>query len=176
MKIDTTGASEQTAKQDKLTVKGVDASKKLAEADLTRMEKYKSIITKVGKAKKMDPAVIAGIISRESRAGAALKNGWGDHGRGFGLMQVDKCHQSVGLWDSEENVTQGTEILIGQIKAIKVKFPQWTPEQCFKGGISAYNAGVKNVRSYERMDVGTAGDDYANDVVARAQWFKSKGY
>jgi len=44
------------------------------------------------------------------------------------------------------------------------------------GGISAYNAGVKNVRSYERMDVGTAGDDYANDVVARAQWFKSKGY
>jgi len=65
----------------------VDASKKLAEADLTRMEKYKSIITKVGKAKKMDPAVIAGIISRETRAGAALKNGQG-HGSGFGLMQV----------------------------------------------------------------------------------------
>jgi len=52
------------------------------------MEKYKSIITKVGKAKKMDPAVIAGIISRESRAGAALKDGWGDRGNGFGLMQV----------------------------------------------------------------------------------------
>ncbi|XP_039531247.1 lysozyme g-like isoform X2 [Pimephales promelas] len=177
MKIDTTGASEATAKQDKLTVKGVEASKKLAEADLTRMDKYKSIITKVGRAKQMDPAVIAGIISRESRAGAALKDGWGDRGNGFGLMQVDKrYHTPVGAWDSEEHVAQGTEILIGFIKEIKAKFPQWTQDQCFKGGISAYNAGVKNVRTYERMDVGTTGGDYSNDVVARAQWFKSKGY
>lgn len=52
------------------------------------MEKYKSIIIKVGKAKKIEPAVIAAIISRESRAGAALKDGWGDRGNGFGLMQV----------------------------------------------------------------------------------------
>ncbi|KAK7141666.1 hypothetical protein R3I93_015719 [Phoxinus phoxinus] len=177
MKIDTTGASEATAKQDKLTIKGVEASKKLAEHDLARMENYKSIITKVGRAKKMDPAVIAAIISRESRAGAALKDGWGDHGNGFGLMQVDKrYHKLVGAWDSEEHVTQGTEILIGFINAIKAKFPQWTQEQCFKGGISAYNAGVNNVRTYERMDVGTTGGDYSNDVVARAQWFKSKGY
>ncbi|XP_077091875.1 lysozyme g-like [Siphateles boraxobius] len=177
MKIDTTGASEKTAKQDKLTVKGVEASKKLAEVDLTRMEKYKSIITKVGKAKQMEPAVIAGIISRESRAGAVLKDGWGDHGNGFGLMQVDKrYHTPAGAWDSEQHITQATEILTGFIKQIKAKFPQWTPEQCFKGGISAYNAGVKNVCTYERMDVGTTGDDYANDVVARAQWFNSKGY
>ncbi|XP_067237939.1 lysozyme g-like [Chanodichthys erythropterus] len=177
MKIDTTGASEATAKQDKLTVKGVEASKKLAEHDLARMEKYKSIIIKVGRAKQMDPAVIAAIISRESRAGAALIDGWGDHGNAFGLMQVDKrYHTPVGAWDSEQHVTQGTEILIGSIKEIKAKFPQWTQEQCFKGGISAYNAGVKNVRTYERMDVGTTGGDYSNDVVARAQWYKSKGY
>uniref|UniRef100_A0A8C2J4N3 Lysozyme g n=1 Tax=Cyprinus carpio TaxID=7962 RepID=A0A8C2J4N3_CYPCA len=177
MKIDTTGASERTAKQDKLTIKGVEASKKLAEHDLARMEKYKSIIIKVGGAKQMDPAVIAAIISRESRAGAALKDGWGDHGNGFGLMQVDKrYHTPKGAWDSELHVTQATEILIGFIKEVKVKFPKWTQEQCFKGGISAYNAGVKNVQTYERMDIGTTGDDYANDVVARAQWFNSKGY
>lgn len=52
------------------------------------MEKYKSLIIKVGKAKQMEPAVIAAIISRESRAGAVLKDGWGDRGNGFGLMQV----------------------------------------------------------------------------------------
>lgn len=178
MKIDTTGASEVTAKQDKLTVKGVEASKKLAEHDLARMEKYKGIITKVGKAKKMEPAVIAAIISRESRAGAALKDGWGDHGNGFGLMQVDKrYHTPVGTWDSEEHVTQGTEILIGFIKEIKAKFPQWTQEQCFKGGIAAYNKGVSRVSpQYENIDVKTSGLDYSNDVVARAQWFRSKGY
>ncbi|KAK7138345.1 hypothetical protein R3I94_013835 [Phoxinus phoxinus] len=177
MKIDTTGASEATAKQDKFIIKGVEASEKLAEHDLARMENYKSIINKVGRAKEMDPAVIAAIISRESRAGAALKDGWGDHGNGFGLMQVDKrYHKQVGAWGSEEHVTQGTEILIDFIKAIKAKFPQWTKEQCFKGGISAYNAGVNNVRSYERMDEGTTGGDYSNDVVARAQFFKSQGY
>ncbi|XP_058252305.1 lysozyme g-like [Hemibagrus wyckioides] len=177
MKIDTTGASEQTARQDKLTVKGVQASYKLAEHDLKRMQMYKTIIMKVGKAMLMDPAVIAAIISRESRAGAALVNGWGDHGNGFGLMQVDKrYHKLRGAWNSEEHLRQGTGILIDSIKQIQKKFPNWSKEQQFKGGISAYNAGVRNVRTYERMDIGTTGNDYSNDVVARAQWFKRNGY
>ncbi|XP_017547468.1 lysozyme g-like [Pygocentrus nattereri] len=176
-KIDTTGASEATARQDKLTVKGVQASYKLAEHDLKRMDQYKSIIIKVGNAKQMDPAVIAAIISRESRAGAALVDGWGDHGNGFGLMQVDKRHHIPrGAWNSEQHVTQGTEILIDSIKAIQRKFPNWPKEHQFKGGISAYNAGVRNVRTYERMDIGTTGNDYSSDVVARAQWYKRNGY
>ncbi|KAG7465027.1 lysozyme g-like 1 [Megalops cyprinoides] len=176
-KIDTTGASERTAKQDKLTVKGVEASYKLAEHDLGRMSKYKDVIIKVGKAHQMDPAVICGIISRESRAGAALKDGWGDHGNGFGLMQVDKRHHKLeGTWNSEQHISQGTRILIEFINRIKNKFPTWPKEHQFKGGISAYNAGDKNVRTYERMDIGTTGDDYANDVVARAQWFKRNGF
>lgn len=41
------------------------------------------------------------------------------------------------------------------------------------GGIAAYNAGVSKVKSYENVDEGTTGGDYANDVVARAQWFKT---
>ncbi|KAI4893763.1 hypothetical protein NFI96_033958, partial [Prochilodus magdalenae] len=176
-KIATTGASEKTARQDKLTVKGVEASHKLAENDLKKMDQYKNIIIKVGKAKQMDAAVIAGIISRESRAGAVLTNGWGDHGNGFGLMQVDKRHHTPkGAWNSEEHVTQGTDILIDFIKQIQRKFPTWPKEHQFKGGISAYNAGVGNVRTYERMDIGTTGDDYSNDVVARAQWYKRHGY
>ncbi|KAK1804271.1 hypothetical protein P4O66_020309 [Electrophorus voltai] len=177
MKIDTTGASDQTAHQDKLTVSGVEASYKLAENDLKMMDQYKSIITKVGRAMQMDPAMIAAIISRESRAGAVFVNGWGDHGNGFGLMQVDKrYHTPKGAWNSEDHLTQGTEILIDFIKAIKKKFPSWSKEHQFKGGISAYNAGVGNVRTYERMDIGTTGNDYANDVVARAKYYKCHGY
>ncbi|XP_062856264.1 lysozyme g-like [Trichomycterus rosablanca] len=177
MKIDTTGASEVTASQDNLTVKGVAASNKLCEHDLQRMEQYKDLIVKVARAKKMDPAVIAAIISRESRAGAALENGWGDNGNGFGLMQVDKkSHTPRGAWNSKEHLTQGTEILINSIKAVKKKFPKWSKEKQLKGGISAYNAGVGNVQTYEKMDVGTTGGDYANDVVARAQCFKRNGF
>ncbi|KAJ8267266.1 hypothetical protein GJAV_G00140520 [Gymnothorax javanicus] len=173
MKIDTTGASPKTALQDKLTVKGKEASHKLAENDKDRIMKYKELIIKVGKAEQMDPAVIMGIISRESRGGSVLKDGWGDHGNAFGLMQIDKrYHKPVGEWNSEEHLCQGTQILIDFIKQIQKKFPDWPKEHQFKGGISAYNAGAKNVQTYERMDVGTTGDDYANDVVARSQWFK----
>ncbi|XP_043113706.1 lysozyme g-like [Puntigrus tetrazona] len=174
--IDTT-ASQATANQDRLNITGIEASNKLAENDLARMENYKSMIIKVGRAKQMDPAVIAAIISRASRAGAALKDGWGDNGNCFGLMQVNKrYHTLTGAWNSEQHIGQATDILISFIHEIKKKFPTWSKEQCFKGGISAYNAGVSTVSSYENIDAKTTGEDYSNDVVARAQWFRSKGY
>nr|3WYH_A Chain A, Lysozyme g [Struthio camelus]3WYH_B Chain B, Lysozyme g [Struthio camelus] len=176
-RVDTTGASSKSAKPEKLNYSGVAASRKIAERDLQSMDRYKALIKKVGQKLSVDPAVIAGIISRESHAGKALRNGWGDNGNGFGLMQVDRrSHKPVGEWNGERHLMQGTEILISMIKAIQKKFPRWTKEQQLKGGISAYNAGPGNVRSYERMDIGTTHDDYANDVVARAQYYKQHGY
>ncbi|NXP53994.1 LYG protein, partial [Heliornis fulica] len=176
-RIETPGASCQTAKPEGLSYCGKRASEKIAEVDLKAMNQYKTIIRKVGEKLCVEPAVIAGIISRESHAGKILKDGWGDHGNGFGLMQVDKrYHKPVGAWNSEAHLTQGTEILISMIKAIQKKFPRWTKDQQLKGGISAYNAGANNVQSYDRMDIGTTHNDYSNDVVARAQYYKRQGY
>ncbi|NWS68871.1 LYG protein, partial [Crotophaga sulcirostris] len=176
-RIKTPGASCKTAKAERLSYCNVKASEKIAERDLGAMNQYKTLIKKVGGKLCIEPALIAGIISRESHAGKALKNGLGDNGNGFGLMQVDKrSHKPRGQWNSEEHITQGTTILIDMIKKIQKKFPRWTKDQQLKGGISAYNAGVSNVRSYDRMDIGTANDDYSNDVVARAQYYKKKGY
>uniref|UniRef100_A0A8C2D3Y0 Lysozyme g n=1 Tax=Cyprinus carpio TaxID=7962 RepID=A0A8C2D3Y0_CYPCA len=93
--VDTTGASQATANQDRLNIIGVEASKKLAETDLARMENYKSMITNVGREKQMDPAVFAAIISRQSRAGATLEDGWGDHGYAFGLMSSEGSASSL---------------------------------------------------------------------------------
>ncbi|NXY91404.1 LYG protein, partial [Alcedo cyanopectus] len=175
--IQTTGASCQTAKPEGLSYCEVRASAKIAERDLRAMDQYKTIIKRVGEKLCVEPALIAGIISRESHAGKALKHGWGDRGNGFGLMQVDKnYHKPQGAWNSETHLIQGTNILIEMIKAIQKKFPHWTKDQQLKGGISAYNAGAGNVRSYERMDIGTTHNDYANDVVARAQYFERHGY
>nr|XP_060625762.1 lysozyme g-like [Anolis sagrei ordinatus] len=177
MHVDTTGASAETGKQEGLSYGGVPASEKIAERDLKNLEKYKTKIMNVSRKTGIDAAIIAAIISRESHAGTLLKNGWGDHGNGFGLMQVDKqFHKPTGTWDSEEHMIQATSILRSLIKEIEKKFPQWTKEQQLKGGISAYNAGVKNVRSYDRMDIGTTKNDYANDVVARAKFYKRNGY
>ncbi|ETE65506.1 hypothetical protein L345_08708 [Ophiophagus hannah] len=177
MDVDTTGASLETGKQEGLEFGGVEASKIIARKDLNNLEKYKMKIKRVSEKTNIDAAVIAAIISRESHAGTILKDGWGDHGNGFGLMQVDKrYHKIVGTWDSEEHINQGALILCSMIEEIKKKFPPWTNEQQLKGGISAYNAGPKNVQSYERMDIGTTKNDYANDVVARAKFYKTNGY
>ncbi|NWI68267.1 LYG protein, partial [Todus mexicanus] len=177
MKIDTSGASPATATPEGLSYAGPDASAKIAERDLRNMEKYKAKIKEVGNTKCVDPALIAGIISRESHAGTVLENGWGDHGNAFGLMQVDKrYHNIVGSWDSKEHLLQGAEVLRGMLTEMQKKFPTWTKEQQLKGAVSAYNMGSGNVRTYEGMDIGTTHNDYANDVVARAQFFKRHGY
>lgn len=60
----------------------------MAETDAGRVEQYRSHINRAAGKHGVDPAVIAGIMSRESRAGNALVNGWGDGGRAWGLMQV----------------------------------------------------------------------------------------
>ncbi|XP_059576966.1 lysozyme g [Alligator mississippiensis] len=177
--VDTTGASCQTARSEGLIYCGVPASQKIAERDLTRMNKYKGIIKSAGRKLCVDPAVIAGIISRESHAGAALTHdGWDERRNGFGLMQIDRRSypQLTRPWNSEAHLIQGTQILVKMITTIQRKFPRWTKEQQLKGGISAYNAGPRNVQTYADMDIGTTHNDYANDVVARAQFYKKNGY
>lgn len=68
----------------------------MAERDLNEINKYKSAINSVAEKKRVHPALIAALISRNSRAGKTLVNGWGcyDENREayntFGLMQVRK--------------------------------------------------------------------------------------
>ncbi|XP_060947474.1 lysozyme g-like [Limanda limanda] len=179
--VETSGASWQTAQGDKLGYSGVAASHTMAEIDMGRMSQYKSKIIKVGQKQGVDPALIAAIISRASRAGNALKDGWGDYKNTWGLMQVDVNpngggHKKEGGWDSEKHLNQATGILVHFIIRIKNKFPDWSKEQQLKGGIAAYSTGDGNVHSYSGVDELTTGGDYSNDVTARAQWYKNNGY
>lgn len=180
MKIKTTGASAETAGQDgNKEIRGKAASRQLAKTDLQRMNKYKDIIKKVGHDTGVDPAVIAAVISRASRAGSeyVLVNGWSASGDMFGLMQIAKqWHTLRGNWDSGEHIRQGTDILTYSIGIIQNKFPKWTKEQQLKGGLAAYNAGPQNVHQYESVDENTSLKDYSNDVVARAQFYRKHGF
>nr|XP_033803676.1 lysozyme g-like [Geotrypetes seraphini] len=140
------------------------------------MNKYKTSIKEVGKKLHIDPAVIAGVISRESRAGTALNDGWGNKNNNFGLMQIYKeNHTSDESWNSEEHIFQGTQILVDMIEAIQTKFPMWTKEEQLKGGIAAFNIGPSRIMNLD-VDVSTKNSDYSNDVVARAKYFKNHGY
>ncbi|XP_027139581.1 lysozyme g [Larimichthys crocea] len=176
MEVKTSGASAQTAQQDKLKYEGVEASHAMAETDLREMEKYKTIIKNVAREKEIAAALIAAIISRSCRGGRALKEGKGRYDEQcFGLMQIHEVHEPKGSWNSEEHLSQGTDILIYFITRIKNAFPEWTKEQQLKGGIAAYSAGEDNIKCYEAVDARTPCGDYSNDVVARAQWYKIHG-
>jgi len=177
MDVDTTGASAQTAAQDGLPG-GVSSSYAMAQNDYANMAQYKSMIVQVADTLCADAAYIAGIISRETRAGAALgPDGYGGDGHGYGLMQVDDRYHTVeGGPFSIDNIMQGTQILIDSIGCVGSNHRTWTDDMNLKGGLSAYNAGCGNVQSYDNMDVGTTGNDYGNDVTARSQWYKQNGY
>ncbi|RJS19990.1 hypothetical protein DRW03_19620 [Corallococcus sp. H22C18031201] len=165
-----TGASQRTASQDGLRA-GVDASHKMAQTDLARLKKYTAGIEAAAKKYDLPPALLAAIASRESRAGAALdRSGRGDNGNGFGLMQVDqRYHKPQGGPYSNEHIEQAAGILKGMLNEVKKKHPDWPPVQQLRGAVAAYNSGTGNVRTLKNMDVGTTGNDYSNDVWARAQ-------
>lgn len=180
-RVKASGASNKTSRQEPdLDYYGVNASEYMANQDLIRMNKYKRKIVKVGRKLRVDPAIIAAIISRGSRAGNILtKAGKQRGGEAFGLMQIDPgtsgLHVKGGPF-SRAHIMQGTRYLLRMIHQVSLKFPTWTDEMKLKGGISAYKAGPENVRSYHNMDSRTTGHDYANDVVARAKWYKRNGY
>jgi hypothetical protein len=165
-----TGASAVTAKQDGLSA-GPKASEKMAMTDLPQLKKYKESFESVAAEYGLPPALLAAVASRESRGGAALDStGHGDHGNGFGLMQVDhRYHTTRGGPYSAEHIRQATGILKEMHDAVKKKHPKWPAVQHLRGALVAYNSGVRNVQSINGMDDGTTGDDYSTDVWARAQ-------
>lgn len=171
--LETSGASAKTARQDGHKEGGVATSHKMAQHDFNAVNRYTEHFIAVGAETGLPPALLAAIASRESRGGTQLdSNGLGDHGKGFGLMQVDKgSHEHVGSAYSREHVAQAAGILKRFWAQVKAKFPQWTPAQQLRAAVAAYNFGVDDVRSLERLDIGTTGDDYSADVWARARYY-----
>lgn len=164
-KVGNTGANAILSQYAPQYQKGINGARE----DRTRLLAYKGIITKTARANSVPPAIVAGIMSRESRGGAALRNGLGDNGNGFGLMQVDRRHHTPrGAWNSEAHVNQGVQILAKYRGEVARKHPKWTPAQQLRGAISAYNFGVSNVQTLAGVDSGTTGNDYSRDVWQRA--------
>lgn len=67
---------------------GPAALRRTVEADVIRLRKYEVPIKRVARRLCLDPALIAAIISQESRAGLLLNNGWDQGQQRYGLMQV----------------------------------------------------------------------------------------
>ncbi|CBY22427.1 unnamed protein product [Oikopleura dioica] len=165
---------------------GKTCSERLASNDWSNLRQYQSQARAAGNKKNIDHNLIGAIISRETRAGAALQTwngqyGWGDcYGGqcyGWGLMQVDRRYHNVqGAWNSQAHLEQATGILIDTINCVGRNHSGWSLAQKTKGGVSGYNAGCGNVQTYDGMDIGTTGNDYSNDTCVRGQYFRNRGF
>ena len=169
------GASDKTAKQDGLPEKGIHgvaASEAMAKVDRQRVMKYKQHFINAGKEMNLPPALLAAIASRESRGGAALKNGYGDHGHGFGLMQIDDRSWAAEIHEGPfgyAHILQATEILRGKLDQVSLQFESLTDAGELQTAVSRYNGGKR--RPAPSSDIGTTGGDYSEDVWARALYY-----
>ncbi|ELV11553.1 Lysozyme g-like protein 2 [Tupaia chinensis] len=169
MTMETSGA---TCDVNSLISCGIRGSEMFAAMDLRAIKPYQALIKEVGQRHCIDPAIIAAIISRESHGGVVLQRGWDHRGLKFGLMQLDKqTHHPIGDWDSKEHLSQAVGILADRIKAIQKKFPTWSAAQHLKGGLSAYKSGIEAIVTPADIDNGLA-----NDIIARAKFYRKHGY
>ncbi len=173
------GCSDATARQDGLSRGGFASSQQMARNDLNRIRQHLPAITQACRELGLSVPVACGLASRETRGGntALLVNGWGDRGNAFGLLQVDRRYHQI--------VTEGGPFGVGhcrqalgifkqylqQVEASHRTWPDWA---ILQGGCVAYNSGVGNVQSIDRMDIGSTGNDYGSDVLARAQFYAAE--
>ena len=158
------GASDRTARQAKLPekgIRGVGASIAMAKSDRERMMEHKGKFIEAGRQFDLPPALLAAIASRENRGGAALKNGIGDNGHGFGLMQVDDRNPFPVVRDGgpfgQPHINQATGILKGKLDKVKSRFPELAEAAQLQMAVSRYNGG-SGLRPPD-SDRGTTGEE-----------------
>lgn len=171
-----TGASALTARQEGLRKGGVNASETIAERDWHRVLESHDLRHKfevAGQKYHIPPALLAAIASRETHGGSLLdRHGEGDHGHGYGILQVDdRSHRpdrSGGAY-GQAHINQAAGIFDAKLEAVKKQFPHLSPEAQLETAVSRYNGG--SGRPHPNSDRGTTHADYANDTLARAQYY-----
>ncbi|NXQ71125.1 LYG protein, partial [Quiscalus mexicanus] len=144
--------------------------RRTAEADLPRLRRYEIPIKRVARNLCLEPALIGAIMSQESRVGLLLDNGWDRARQKYGLMQISRQQvQPSVTWDSEEHINQCSNILVLSINEVRARHPTWSWDRQLRGGISAYNASVNSVQTYNKMGIGKT-HNYASDGDVRLRF------
>uniref|UniRef100_A0A663LWS2 Lysozyme g n=1 Tax=Athene cunicularia TaxID=194338 RepID=A0A663LWS2_ATHCN len=149
---------------------GIATVQRSAEADIVRLRKYEIPIKRVARNLCLDPALIAAIISQESRVGLLLDNGWDQERHKYVYIPGPYL-----MWDSEEHINQCSTILVLSINEVRARHPTWTWDRQLRGGICTYRAKMGNLQVYEE-DPCDRDNYYVNSVIRRAQYFKRHGF
>lgn len=107
-------------------------------------------------------------------------------GQGFGrgLMQIDwDAHEFArdGIWeDPRQNILFGAAVLHQSYVLIDRIIPHAEDELKWKAAAAGYNCGpgnvIKSIRAGKNVDAHTTHGNYGEDVMMRAEFFRSKGW
>lgn len=150
---------------------------KLAEDDVNEVFSLKDKFDRAGKRYAVPTEILAGVASRESRVGKHLNaEGYDPEKKAYGIMQIDeRYHKRRGKGPTDQaHIDQSAEILRQYRNEIDRKFPDWSDEERWRATVAAYNMGPANVKTRERLDVGTTGNNYSEDVMDRAKVFRAR--
>ena len=174
-----------------MTTKKISVIDRAMAADLPGLERHRALIGAIAASFGLEPAVAAGVVSRESGGGRLLgRNGCppdtGDRGHGRGLMQIDdRWHRGfIGLgelWRTPAaNLAYGCHLLAQYREALRKRLPGLTEEELLRAALAAYNSGTESAERLLRAggdpDAGTTGGNYGRDVLARAEWLRARGW
>ncbi|MEE2902340.1 MAG: peptidoglycan-binding protein [Myxococcota bacterium] len=160
----------------------LDASaRRKATEDLGRIGMLAPMISRIATRYDIPPAILAAIVSRESRG----RNVIGDNGYGHGLAQVDSGSflEWTRRWrasgkPAEEGLRKGAEIFANKRSFLRGRFSSLTSDQLTAATLSSYNAGEGTVAWALRRGVSpdsyTTGKNYSRDVLNRAAVFAEK--
>lgn len=175
----TNGCSNATAKANGVE-QGVVGSKEIMHSDYIKITETKAkIFIAIANKHQVPAELIIALASRESHLGTVLgapsgsNPGWGDHNTAFGILQIDRRYHTIkGKPDpfSEAHIDQAISIFASYRDQLIINQPDWDDSNILKGACVAYNSGVSNVRTIAGMNDGTTGNDYGDDVIARAQY------
>jgi hypothetical protein len=172
-----TGCADATAAQDGIDAGGPAASGQMANTDWGRASAIKVRFDAAGAEANLPAALIAAVASRESRCGNVLRDGWGDGGNAFGIMQVDKrFHVPAGVTDpkSQAHIGQATGIPASFLAQMQIKFADQAAARQLQAAVAAYDCGAGRAASPDTADAHTTDGDYSNDVWARAAFYLTK--
>jgi len=134
-----------------------------------RYREYLPYVQSAAQRYHLDPALILGVIDRETRG----RNIIGDHGHGRGLMQIDDRFHARWLADHQAGLDPATNIDYGA-HMLRQNLDHFHGDT--QAALAAYNSGVGRVdrliAAGQDVDSHTTGHDYGADTMRRADRFR----